>query len=502
MSDATPEELSRPDENRFPPPSAANCSRFFIVGLVLLTLLGFGLRVFRLRNQSFWIDEVISVMAAQGPLKGIYQRSVLAANSLPTYFVMLKPFVTQSGPNIEFRARLLCVIAGAFSVPVFVGVVYWWRKRRGTALLAGTLLAVNPLHLWYSQEVRGYAVMLLFGLVALLGFELAREKKRIIWWALYAISAILAIAVHRTGILFPAACGLWHAWDVVKKRDTWKNLLGHLPVIVATLAALALKSYPPTEGYGRSASGLEIIYTFLTFVGGYSFGPSVTDIQSHGPLAAISRHAFETGILGAVLAALALVFILNFRKFISGREIQLVILGVGMVSVYALLSGFPYNVRYALPALFGFLALTTIMANELNKSLFARIAVGGLLLVSLWADGQWFYRWDYRKDDSRGVAEWLTQNREKTQSWMVLPSYMNVPVEWYLQGAPEVLANEMHPTSDRSTTFPPTPDVFIVTRRHHLQNPDELIAAYNTSARATHTNDTFAGFELYVGAKK
>ncbi|HWC60717.1 MAG TPA: hypothetical protein VHC44_13555, partial [Verrucomicrobiae bacterium] len=165
-------------------------------------------------------------------------------------------------------------------------------------------------------------------------------------------------------------------------------------------------------------------------------------------------------------------------------------------------SGFPYNVRYALPALFGFLALTTIMASELNKSLFARIAVGGLLLVSLWADGQWFYRWDYRKDDSRGVAEWLTQNREKTQSWMVLPSYMNVPVEWYLQGAPEVLANEMHPTSDRSTTFPPTPDVFIVTRRHHLQNPDELIAAYNTSARATHTNDTFAGFELYVGAKK
>lgn len=482
-------------------PAFPRSRRSFLVGIVLLTLVGFGLRIFRLGNQSFWIDEVSSIMAAQGPLKGIYERSVLAANSLPTFFLMLKPFVAGAGANIEFRARLLSVIAGTLSIPLFIGVVYLWRRQRSTALIAGVLLAVNPLHLWYSQEVRGYAVMVLFGLIALLCFELAREKKRMIWWVLYSLSAIMATAVHRTGIVFPAACGLWHAWEVLKRNGNWKSLLGHAPVIAATLVALSLKSYPPTEGYSRSASGLEIGYTFLTFAGGYSFGPSVTDIQSHGPLAAVSQHPIETGILVVVLAALTLLFILNLRQFILGREIQLLLLSVGVVSVYALLSGFPYNVRYVLPALFGFLALAAIVATQSAKGHLARAVIGALLLVSLWADGQWFYGWNYRKGDSRAVAEWLVQHRGTVHSWEILPSYMNTPVEWYLQGAPDVLANEMHPYGDRSATFPPVPDVFIITRRHHLQEPDKMIGAYQAAAQGTETNDAFAGFELYIRGK-
>lgn len=495
-----PEAAPAPKSSGNDLPESNRSRRTLVIGIALLTLFGFALRLFRLGNQSFWADEISSVMAAQRPLHGIYERSVLAANSLPTFFLMLKPFVAEPGANIEFRARLLSVIAGALSIPVFIGVVYLWSGRqRRAALLAGALLAVNPLHLWYSQEVRGYTVTLLFGVIALLCFELAREKKRALWWVLYALSAIMAVAVHRTGIIFPAACGLWHAREVLRTRESWKSLLGHAPVIAATLVALSLKSYPPTEGYSRSASGLEIGYTFLTFAGGYSFGPSVTDIQSHGPMAAISRHEIETGILLVVLAAFALVFLSNFRKWILGREVQLLLLGIGAVSVYALISGFPYNVRYALPALFGFLALTSVLANESTKGHFARVTTIALLLVSLWADGQWFYRWDYRKDDARAAAQWLAQNRARVHSWEVLPSYMTASLEWYLQGAPDVLAEEMHSTSDRSTAFPPVPDVFIVTRRHHLAEPDKMIAAYQAAAHGTETNRAFAGFELYVG---
>jgi len=86
------------------PPATARPNRLFVIGILLLTLVGFGLRIFRLSNQSFWIDEVSSVMVAQGPLHGIYERSVLAANSLPTFFLMLKPFVCRSESND--RAKL------------------------------------------------------------------------------------------------------------------------------------------------------------------------------------------------------------------------------------------------------------------------------------------------------------------------------------------------------------------------------------------------------------
>src|SRR5207253_3316305 len=55
-----------------------------------------------------------------------------------------------------------------------IGVVLHWRKDWATALTAGVLLAINPLHVWYSQEVRGYAIMLFFGLCALLSLEWSR----------------------------------------------------------------------------------------------------------------------------------------------------------------------------------------------------------------------------------------------------------------------------------------------------------------------------------------
>jgi hypothetical protein len=180
---------------------------------------------------------------------------------------------------------------------------------------------------------------------------------------------------------------------------------------------------------------------------------------------------------------------------------KLLFFGVGAVSIYALISGFPYNVRYALPALIGFLSLIAVCATEWNKSSISRLSVAAFLVLSLWADGQWFYGWQYRKGDSRAVANWLMQNRERIQSWTVLPGYMNAPIQWYLQSDPAVLTREMRPTGDRFTKFPPVPDVLIVTRRHHLEEPDKIIAAYESSANGTETNLTSAAFELYIGAK-
>ena len=308
----------------------------------------------------------------------------------------------------------------------------------------------------------------------------------------------MAVAVHKTGMIFPAVCGLWHAWDVWQKKERFNKLLIHVPLLVATLVVLSLKSHPPPEGYGRSTTGLEIGYTFLTFLGGYSFGPSLTDIQSSGPWAAVSNHPIETGIMLAVLVVLAITCISRFRRLIAGREIQLLFFPIAVITLYALCSRFPYNVRYALPGLFGFLALVAVLAVDSEKSLWPRLSLAGLLAVALWADGQWFYSWQYRKGDSRAVAQWLVQNQQQVHSWTALPGYMQVPIEWYLRADPEVLAGEIPSTSEPSTTFPPVPDVLIVTRRHHILQPDQLIAAYQALAGGAETNRAFAAFELYV----
>ena len=470
----------------------------FLTSGALVTFVAFALRLFRLANQSFWIDEISSVLITQTPLSSIYERSAVGSNSLPTYFILLKAFVGDSTTDLEFRGRLLSVIAGTLSVPLFIAIVYLWRRQRATALLAGTLLAVNPLHLWYSQEVRGYAVTLFFGLVALLAFELARERRRAGWWVLYMVAGLTAVTAHKTALIFLVACAFWHAWEVIKHREKLNRLLVHVPIALITAIVLTLKSFPPLEGYGRSTTGLEAGYTFLTFLGGYSFGPSLTDIQSFGPWIALSRHAVETGILIVILLALLIPVAANIRQLISGRELQLLVLSIGIVSLYALLTSFPYNIRYVLPGLLGFLALAAILPTDSNKAAWARLPVGCVLIVSLWADGQWFYNWQYRKADSRAVAQWLVDNKESVHSWTVLPTYMKVPLDWYLRPYPNILATSIPPTNERTTTFPPAPDVLILSRRHHLLQPDQTITSYEAATGSAQTNLMFAGFELYV----
>lgn len=100
------------------------------------------------------------------------------------------------------------------------------------------------------------------------------------WGAVYFLSSLMAIALHKTGIIFPYVCGLWDFLQVVRKRERIATLLIHFSILLTAAAALTTKSYPPSLEYGRSSAFLEIIYTFFTYVGGYSFGPSLVDIQT------------------------------------------------------------------------------------------------------------------------------------------------------------------------------------------------------------------------------
>ena len=237
-------------------------------------------------------------------------------------------------------------------------------------------------------------------------------------------------------------------------------------------------------------------YSLPAFLGGYSFGPSLTSVQTWGPMAAALRNLPQLGVLAAALLLLGLAYALNFRALLVGRETWLLVVGLGVVAAYSVVSGFPFNVRYALPALLGFLALVSLFAGPVPARALARASLAGVLAVSLWADGQWFYSPAYRKANARGVAQWLMRNKERIGSWTGLPGYFNHCVRWYLSD-PELRAREVPPAEDVSTEFPPTPDVLILGRRHHVAQPDKIIAAYRAAAGPLITNLSFTGYEIY-----
>lgn len=488
-----------------------------VAGLILVTLLGLGLRFYRISNQSLWTDEISSIQTARAPLDQITEQSAKANNSLPTYFLMLRRAVGIANDHIERKARWLSALAGGLSVPLFIGVVYLWRRRWTTAFVAGLLLAINPLHLWYSQEARAYALMLFFGLLTLFSFELATQGRRSGWWIVYILSAVTGIAFHKTALIFPVACVLWHAWQALRGDSRWLTLWAHMPVMLAAVAVLALKSYPPAEGFGRPSSILEIAYTAMTFVGGYSFGPSLTEIQNYGAKPAVLRHLVQVGLLSATLLLVGLGCWVRRRELGRNKETALLLLGVGVVAAAALATSFPFNVRYALPGLFGFLGIVAALGSRAGLPETARATMGtgssplkrraltsglvlSVVLVSLYADAQWYYGAAYRKGDSRAVAQWLVENQSAIKSWTVVPEYLGDAVEWYLAPYPEVRSRLQRAQQPQTTTFPPVPDVLILGRRHHVVEPDQLIEKYRAAAGPVQAIHSIAGFELYARA--
>jgi hypothetical protein len=198
------------------------------------------------------------------------------------------------------------------------------------------------------------------------------------------------------------------------------------------------------------------------------------------------------------LALVALAYAFEIRSLFRGKETSLVILNLGFVSLAALFSAFPYNVRYTLPALLAFLAMLAVVNGGAGRCYVARLALAAVLLVGLWADAQWFYSPAYRKADSRAVAQWLVANQARVKSWTVLPEYLRVSIEYYLQAEPEILARKQPPSQAHTTSFPPIPDALIIGRRHHITDPDKIVAAYRASAGSVRIVPGIAGLEIYV----
>ena len=122
----------------------------------LILFLSLILRIVSL-NQSLWLDEAINVMAARSySFLGILTEYAKADFHPPLYFIIIWIWTKLFGFS-EVSARLPSVIFGLLTIwLVFLIGRKLYSKTLG--ILAALLLALNPLHIYYSQEARMYSM--------------------------------------------------------------------------------------------------------------------------------------------------------------------------------------------------------------------------------------------------------------------------------------------------------------------------------------------------------
>lgn len=178
------------------------------VALGLITLLGFGLRFYRIGAKTVWLDEAFSLWLAQQPLVDMWAWLIKIDQHPPIYYSLLHYWIIIFG-DLQGPVRALSALCGGLAIPFFYGACRYLLDQR-SALLAALLLAIAPFHVRYGQEVRMYALLTLAAAVALYCFMFvlfdARAREKLWPWVGLGLAQAAVMLIHNTAaIFFPLA---------------------------------------------------------------------------------------------------------------------------------------------------------------------------------------------------------------------------------------------------------------------------------------------------------
>ena len=192
--------------------------RHFILILWAITLGAAGLRLYRLDAESLYMDEIVTVETFHRDPQGLIVAAAVVGQPPLDNFVGAAIYRLGLGQS-DWWVRLPAAIFGAGGI-FLLGL---WVGRMGgevAGLAAALLLAVCPLHVAMSQEVRPYALMFFLALACGLSYVRARERDRTVDWILFAAVMFGMLMTRWTDPHFVVLGIGLHA--VVERVRAWK----------------------------------------------------------------------------------------------------------------------------------------------------------------------------------------------------------------------------------------------------------------------------------------
>ncbi len=219
--------------------------------LPVILLAALALRLYHLDRYSFWYDESVTVLDRWKLPVFFNPARFFEPEFLLKHFDYLKilynrGIVANWGSFFglsEFSLRLSSVLAALAGIYILYKVANRFFGRR-TGLAAALFAAVSPLHVYYSQELRPYALTAALGTAALYFFYRALETRRARYWACYAVTQAAHVYLIYTGLLLFIPFFLYFIINLPRLRDSLKEfILTHL-AIIASLLPVFLTLYP------------------------------------------------------------------------------------------------------------------------------------------------------------------------------------------------------------------------------------------------------------------
>jgi uncharacterized membrane protein len=219
---------------------------------------------------EFWSDEIFSMQISRSwSVMLEYFRKY--ENNMSLYYITLHGWTRVFGDS-EVAAHSLSLLYASFTLPVFYKLARVWLNK-STALLCGILLAANPLFVFFSLEVRSYAMLVLACTISTLIFVRLARKPGLVLAICYGLSVVMATYAHYFGILLILVHALTIPWRKLTRSQIIFFFVSGCVILSGILPLLIFQQQNESQVAWLTKPDLKYLwYTCKDLVGGgYDF---------------------------------------------------------------------------------------------------------------------------------------------------------------------------------------------------------------------------------------
>ena len=363
------------------------------------------------------------------------------------YFALLNLWI-QFGTS-ELVLRSLSVLIGALAVCLtyVVGIELLGRR---VAVVGTWLIASSPFLIWYSQEARYITLVLVATLLSMYAFHRLISRPNFAWWFTYGAATLVALFSFLSTLLLPVVQGLYllgcpsrrflvRKWVVCQilifTLFGWWFVNGthFLPALIQARSSgqrvIANPDVFPFTGDFNEVRLAVLPYTFFSFSGGFSLGPSARELYSDRALAPLAPYAPMLVTLGLLYGGLLLSGLIATHRqgdswILLGLWMSIPILGV--FGIASLLNIY-YDVRYVATAFPAYILLLAAGIIGVKKRAVQMLLLGAVLTVHGVALANYYFEPRYAREDTRAAADYLETAAGPRDVFLIVGTESSLP---------------------------------------------------------------------------
>lgn len=203
--------------------------------VIVLLLAGFAARVYRIDSETLWYDEHVNyrtLCEAESLTAFIRAARIPDPTITPVYFTVQYVWAQWVGKDVVSLRLLSVLISMAALVSLFAFTRRLYGFRAGICVLL--LGCLSNIHIYYGQEVRVYALVLLLSVWSMDSFHRLCHGGGHRWGAVYYGVSCLLLFTHFFSSFLLAAQGVYLL--LVHWRRPWRVArwaAGHVPTVLA-----------------------------------------------------------------------------------------------------------------------------------------------------------------------------------------------------------------------------------------------------------------------------